>query len=293
MLGPTAAGKSEIALRLAEEIGAPILSVDSMQVYRHMDIGTAKPSRQERARVPHHMVDLVEPEETYSVARFQREARAIMEGLPAVVIAGGSGLHFRAVVDPMTFPPEDPELRRELESLVDPAAELRAIDPALPPTFDLANRRRVIRALEIFQLTGRTPSARMASAEAQALTAHRSLLPFTAVGLDPGALLPARIERRLARMRDDGLLAEVASLRGRMGRTAREAVGYRELMDVVLGATDEDEGWVRSLRATADLARKQRTFFRRDPRIRWIEWSPDLEERYRAVREAVTATCGS
>jgi tRNA dimethylallyltransferase len=291
LLGPTAAGKSDLAMRLAGEWGAAILSVDSMQVYRGMDIGTSKPSKEEQQLVRHYMIDLAEPEETFSVARFQRESRAVIDraGEQMLLIVGGSGLHFRAVLDPLTFAPHDPEVRRELEEISDPAQALIDVDPAASRAVDLANRRRVVRALEIHRLTGLTPSERLQTTEASALRAYRGLYDFAAVGVDPGNQLKDRIQGRLTVMREAGMLAEVKDLEPRLGPTAAGAVGYRQLVPVVRGQIAEEQGWRDTARATWQLARRQRTYFRRDPRIRWIPWAPDPEERYQAVRSSLEA----
>ncbi len=298
VLGPTASGKSEVAQRLAEELDGEILSVDSMQVYRGMDIGTAKPGTEERRRVRHHMIDVAEPEESYSAARFQAEARAALgeAGERLVVIVGGSGLHFRAVVDPMSFPPNLPGLRRRLESLETGQARARLLDrdPEAGRHVDLDNPRRVVRALEVAELTGLTPSRRARSSQYRDLRSYRPLLEFTAVGIDPGDALAARVEGRLDGMLAAGLLDEVEHLSGRMGPTAAQAVGYRQLLPVVRGERSVEEGRAAALRATRALAKRQRTFFRRDPRIGWVDWSADPEARYRQVRAAVEeALCAS
>ena len=286
MLGPTASGKSEVALALAEATGSPIISVDSMQVYRGMDVGTAKPSVDDRSRVIHYMIDLVTPDREFTAAEFQREARGIIDSgdHESVIIAGGSGLHFRAIVDPHTFPPHDPRVRIEVEGLSDPVAELVAVDPGAGGVLDLANRRRVVRALEVHRLTGLTPSIRAASVEAEALRRYQSQYQFRAVGLDPGEELEARIASRIATMRADGLLDEVAGLSSTLGQTSRNAVGYRQLLDHLEGDTDLESAWARIHRATVGLARRQRTFFRRDPRIRWVDWSEAVEARQEAVQ---------
>ncbi len=285
MLGPTAAGKSEVALALAATTGAPIISVDSMQVYRGMDIGTAKPSISDRARVIHHMIDLLSPDREYSAAEFQQEARGIIDSdrYNTVIIVGGSGLHFRAIVDPHDFPPHDPRVRSEMEGLSDPVAELVAVDPGAGGVVDLANRRRVVRALEVHRLTGLTPTLRAGSLEAEALRRYQSQYQFQAVGLDPGEEIESRIISRSEAMREAGLLDEVAALAPSLGRTSRNAVGYRQLLDHLSGHLDLEAAWEGVRRATLGLARRQRTFFRRDPRIRWVEWAGSVEARIEAV----------
>jgi tRNA dimethylallyltransferase len=257
-----------------------------MQVYRGMDIGTAKPTSDERRRAPHFMIDLVEPEVPFTVAMFQREARKIIGATHGtMIICGGSGLHFRSVVDAMTFPPHSPEMRRELEAVSDPVAELLDVDPGAGEVLDLANPRRVIRALEVWRLTGLTPTERAGSEEARALREYESLYPFAAVGLDPGEELESRVVARIEAMRQAGLLEEVARLRGRLGPTASLAVGYRQLMPVVTGNLSDTEGWEAVRTETLALARRQRTFFGKDPRVRWVPWHDSPTRRLDRVRE--------
>ncbi len=294
MLGPTAAGKSSLALRLAEDMGAHIISVDSMQVYRGMDIGTAKPTDPERARVPHHMIDLVEPHVRFSVAEFQAEGRRVLQGLgdrgiPSLIV-GGSGLHFRALVDPLEFPPHDPDLRARIEAMGKEAARDRLveIDPKAEEVLDMANPRRVERAVEVYELTGLTPTARAAQPTAQAVADYRSVTPFTAVGVDPGPELARRIGNRLQEMMSAGFLDELARLEGSLGPTSSEAVGYKQLLPVVRGVLSEAEGTEQAVRATMSLAKRQRTYFRRDPRIEWVPWSGDPSERYELVKRSLT-----
>ena len=296
MLGPTASGKSQLAENLAERLDAELLSVDSMQVYRGMDIGTAKPSKEARARFRYHLIDLADPEDAYSVAEFQRAGRIVLDDLavrrvPAVVV-GGSGLHFRSLVDPLEFPPTDEALRAELGEL-DPE-ELRArllnFDPEAARHLDLANPRRVRRAVEIHTLTGATPSDRSATESAQAVRAYEEEYRFIGVGVDPGEGLAERIETRLDAMLAEGLLEEVHRLAPRLGPTAREAVGYRELLPVVRGEEPLAQGREAVLRATLALGGQQRTYFRRDPRIHWLPWHDDPGAR---LREAVVSLEGA
>ena len=259
-----------------------------MQVYRGMDIGTAKPTLEDRRRVRHFMIDLVEPEVAFTVAMFQREARKVIgAGHDPVIICGGSGLHFRSVVDAMTFPPHAPAVRQELEALSDPVAALLEIDPEADQVIDLANRRRVVRALEVWRLTGLTPTERAGAEEARALREYEPLYPFTAVGLDPGEQLEERAVARIEMMRQAGLLEEVGRLLGRLGPTAAGAVGYRQLTPVVTGELSEAAGWAAVRSETLALARRQRTFFGRDPRIRWVAWHDSPTRRLETVREAL------
>ena len=252
-----------------------------MQVYRGMDIGTAKATPGERNRVAHHLVDLVEPETVFTVADFQQAGRRVLAGAEAsgtrMLIVGGSGLHFRALVDPMEFPPSDPGLRSRLEALEPEAARERllAADPDAAAWVALANPRRVVRALEVLELTGRTPSQRAADPGSVAVRAYQPLHPVVALGVDPGEALGERVRQRFAGMLAAGLLKEVTRLAPRLGPTASQGVGYRELLRVVSGEWELDVAVSRAIGATIDLARRQRTFHRRDPRIKWLQWDDE------------------
>jgi tRNA dimethylallyltransferase len=278
-----------VAIRVAEHFGGEVLSVDSMQVYRGMDIGTAKPTLLERRGIPHRMVDIVDPEDEFSVAEFRRLGREVIEesDAPVIVITGGSGLHFRALVDPMSFAPTDPTLRAELEAADDSdlVDELLSIDAGAGAHVDLANPRRVVRAVEVSRLTGETPTVRAGSAIAEDVRRYVPEIGFEAVGIDPGSDLEDRIRDRLESMRGGGLVDEVRALRRRMGRTARNGVGYREVLDALDGKTDIDEAFNRIGVSTRKLARRQRTWFQRDPRILWIPWIEDVDQRTERVLE--------
>jgi tRNA dimethylallyltransferase len=275
---------------VATRIGAEIISIDSMQVYRGMDVGTAKPTIVERRGVAHHLIDVADPEDEFSVAEFRRLGRSIIDRATApLVIAGGSGLHFRALVDPMSFAPTDETTRAELEArpLRPLVEELTGADPTAGEHVDLANHRRVVRAVEILRLTGETPSRRAASAEADDLRRYVPEIEFTAVGVDPGELTDSRIDGRLDDMRSGGLVDEVTRLRERLGRTARTAVGYREMIDHLEGRATLRETFQAIGRNTRKLAKKQRTWFQRDPRIRWIPWVDDPTERIERALEVL------
>jgi tRNA dimethylallyltransferase len=291
ILGPTASGKTTLAIETALHLGAEIISADSMQVYRGMNIGTAKPTIIERRGVVHHLIDVVEPDVEFSVADYRRLGREVIESSTVpLIIAGGSGLHFRALVDPMSFAPTDDDLRAELEAgtLEQLTAELTAADPDAWRHVDLANKRRVVRAIEIVKLTGETPSERAQSAEAEDLRRYVPDIDFSAVGVDPGSDLDERIDARLDDMREGGLVEEVRNLEGRLGRTARSAVGYREILDHLAGAATLDEAFGVIAQNTRRLARKQRTWFQRDPRIRWIPWMEKDSDRIERVLEILT-----
>lgn len=275
-------------MRLAQELDAAILSIDSMQVYRGMDIGTAKPSPEEMARVTHYQVDVADPTVEYAVATFQADARRqLREHDGQVIVAGGSGLHMRAVLDPLQFPPHDSGVREAIRSqpLDDQVAELVAADPVAGDWVDLANPRRVERAVEVLRLTGMTPSQRATDPHAERVRRYEPEIPFHAFGVDPGDDLEARVRVRIDAMLSAGWLDEVASLS--LGPTAEQAVGYRELADVVAGTTTLEEASEQIVRSTLALAKRQRTFFRRDPRITWLDWHPDEATRYAALRAAV------
>ena len=202
------------------------------------------------------------------------------------MIAGGTGLHFRALVDPLDFPPTDDDVRSELEATdaVELRARLEALDPGAVDHVDLANPRRVLRALEIHALTGDTPSMRAAHPDAAAVRTYTPRVAFVGIGVDPGDVLRDRIAARFDAMLEAGLLDEAAALAPRLGRIARQAVGYKELLDVVDGDATLDEGRAAAIQATIALAKRQRTFFRRDPRITWL--APDLDD-----AAAFTAAC--
>lgn len=285
-MGPTASGKTSAAIELAQRLQAEIISIDSMQVYRGMDIGTAKPGLLERRGITHHMVDIVDPSQEFTVSEFRAMARAVLEDRSdqPTVIVGGSGLHFRAIVDPMSFAPTDPAVRAGLDEqdLADLVETLVRIDPEAGDHVALQNKRRVVRALEIHQLVGQTPSQRAATEEAAMIRRYESELEFNAVGIDAGERTGERIEARLDSMRHGGLVDEVKGLKNEMGRTASAAVGYREILDFLDDRHSLEEALTRIGRNTSKLARRQRTWFQRDPRIQWIPWSAnpaDMAER--------------
>jgi tRNA dimethylallyltransferase len=284
LVGPTAAGKTELALAVAERLLAEIVSADAMLVYRGMDIGTAKPTPEERARVPHHLVDLVDPGEEFSVARFQPLARAAIadvlgRGRPPLLV-GGSGLYFHAVVDDFVFPPTDQAVRSRLEAeaaqvgLAELYRRLAAADPPAAARIQPGNLRRTVRALEVMELTGRPFSSFRA-----AMDTPVSRYRLTVLGLDPGPeLLRARVAERVAAMAEAGLVEEVRRLAGGpLSRTARQALGYKELLDAMEQGTPVSEALETVVRRTRAYARRQLAWFRRDPRVRWSTLPPGPE----------------
>jgi tRNA dimethylallyltransferase len=279
VVGPTASGKSAVALAAARAAGdVEIVSVDAFGVYRGMDIGTAKPTAAERADVAHHLLDLAEPSEDFTVVRFVDAYDDAMGGIAArghaALLVGGTGLYLRAVVDRFEPPGEWPDRRAEIEREPDTTvlhARLAALDPAAAAKMEPTNRRRVVRALEVCLGSGRPFSSFGPGVDAYppSLVAQ--------VGLRwPRPLLTARIEERFRRMLHDGLLAEVERLAaGPWSRTARQAAGYRELLDHLAGRTSLDEATELAITHTRQLAVRQERWFRRDPRIEWVDVDDD------------------
>jgi tRNA dimethylallyltransferase len=279
LVGPTAEGKTGAGIAVAELLGAEIVSVDSMLVYRGMDVGTAKPTAAQRARVPHHLLDVAEPSEPFSVARYQELAREAIAGIRGrgrrVLLVGGSALYERAVVDELGFPGTDAGTRRglEAEAAVVGAAglheRLAASDPAAAAKIEPGNVRRTVRALEVARLTGRPFSSFAGGWETY--EAHR----VRAAGISmPSPVLRARIETRVAEMLERGWLDEVRGLVERgfgSWLTSAQAIGYAELARHLAGELTLDAAIAGTVKRTRALARRQLAFFRRDPRIRWFE----------------------
>mgnify|MGYP006268563005 CR=1 FL=1 len=278
LVGPTASGKTAAALELAGPLGAEIVSVDSMLLYRGMDVGTAKPSPAELARIPHHLVDVADPAEAFSVARYQRLARAAIADVEArgkrVLLVGGSGLYFRAAVGDLDFPATDPSLREELEAeavrIGEEAlhARLADADPAAAARIEPSNVRRTVRALEVAAATGRPFSSYATAWERYPEGVVR------AAGVEVGrAALDARIEARVRAMVEGGVLDEVRALveRGDVGRiTSGQAIGYAAFAAVLRGECSIEDAIGATVKRTRALARRQMAWFRRDPRIRWF-----------------------
>jgi tRNA dimethylallyltransferase len=287
VVGPTAAGKSDLAVEIALRLGGEAVNTDSMQLYRGMDIGTAKLSLEERRGVPHHLLDVWDVTEPASVAEYQRmahEAIAEIRGRERTpVLVGGSGLYVRAALDEMDFPGTDPEIRARLEAeLAEQGSgalfeRLRAADPEAARTILPSNGRRIVRALEVVELTGRPFTANLPD--------HRYREPGTVqLGLlVPRPELDERIALRVERMWEAGLVEEVRELEKaglRSGRTASAALGYAQVLRFLAGEWTEEQAREETVRATRRFARRQESWFRRDPRIRWLPYdAPDLLER--------------
>ena len=268
VVGPTATGKSDLGVALAKELGGEVVNADSMQLYRGMDIGTAKLTPDERQGVPHHLLDVWEPSRTASVADYQERARALLDGPPKVFV-GGSGLYLRAALDVLEFPGTDPALRAELEAELaeaGPAAlhrRLTELDPEAATRMEPSNGRRIVRALEVVLLTGSMPGA---------MTDYTSFVPTTYLGLDREDLAE-RVGTRVDRMWEQGLVDEVAGL-GPLGETARRALGYAQATQQLAGELTEEQAREQTKAATRRFVRRQRSWFRRDPRITWLDTAP-------------------
>ena len=277
VVGPTAAGKSELGVALAGAVGGEVVNADSMQLYRGMDIGTAKLTDAERRGVPHHVLDIWPVTAPASVAEYQRLARGAVDDLlrsgRTPVLVGGSGLYVRAVLDDLDFPGTDPAVRARLESEL--AAEgtaalhgrLRERDPAAAQAILPGNGRRIVRALEVIELTGRPFTAALPTYDTGAYDSVQ-------IGVDPPLPeLDRRIEARVHRMFADGLVEEVRALVRcglRQGITASRALGYAQVLRLLDGSLTEEQARAETVRATRRFARRQRSWFRRDPRVRWV-----------------------
>ena len=282
VVGLTASGKSGFSLQLAAALGergvaCEIISADAFQLYRGMDIGTAKVSVQERGGIPHHLLDVLELEEKASVAAYQRSCRQVIneirarEALP--ILVGGSGLYVRAVLDKIEFPGTDSGIRAQLEAQVAQLGiekmhqRLAEVDPESAARIVPANERRVIRALEVYELTGKKFSATMPRRE--------YFQPAVQLGIKwPLAVLDERISQRTAQMLTQGFIEEVAELEKRGladTPTACRATGYQAVMDYLAGKITREESAEQVALQTRQLARKQRKWFRKDPRIHWLD----------------------
>lgn len=284
LAGPTAVGKSVVALALAETLGGEIVSVDSMQVYRGLDLGTAKPTATERARVPHHLLDMVSLTEPFTAADFVRLATAAVADIQRrgrlPVFCGGTGLYFKALLAGLgTAPAADPHLRAELERtpLPDLLAELAERDPVTFAHIDRQNPRRVVRAVEIVRLTGKPASAQRASWSA-VLGGHPRSTPATVIALSRvPADLRARIDARVDAMFTSGLVAETRALlaAGLAGtRTAQQAIGYRQVVEHLRGERDLPATIALVKQKTRQFAKRQVTWLRHQLPVRWLEVTP-------------------
>ncbi len=286
VVGPTATGKSDLAIALAQRLDGEVVNADAMQLYRGMDVGTAKLAPHERGGVPHHLLDVLDVTDEASVAAYQRDVRTCLDDIAGrghvPVLVGGSGLYVRAALDHLEIPPTDPVLRQrlELQAEAEGAAamhdRLRAADPVSAQRILPGNVRRVVRALEVLELTGRPFSA--------TLPQPRYLRPTVQLGLrSPHEALDERIEARVRRMWEAGLLAEVERLVAaglRRGPTAARAVGYAQALAELDGGLTREQAQADTARLTRRLSRRQESWFGRDDRVVWLpSGAPDLLDR--------------
>ncbi|MFB9378013.1 tRNA (adenosine(37)-N6)-dimethylallyltransferase MiaA [Kineococcus gynurae] len=292
VVGPTASGKSDVGIALAQALDGEVVNADAMQLYRGMDVGTAKLAPGERGGIVHHLLDELDVTETADVATYQRRARETVADVAArgrvPLLVGGSGLYVRAALEDMRFPGTDVEVRarweRRLAEIGAPAlhAELVERDPEAAAKILPSNGRRIVRALEVGELTGQPFAA--------SLPAPTPALPHVTIGLAvPREQLDARIDGRVRRMWDAGLVAEVEELltRGlRDGRTASRALGYAQVIEALDGRTTEAEAAELTARLTRRFARKQESWFRRDPGVLWLD-APDGRDAPSLAAEAL------
>ena len=284
--GATATGKSDIAIEIAQELGAEIINADSMQLYRGMDIGTAKLTVEERKGIPHHLLDVLDVSEDSTVAWYQEQARAAITEIHSrgkdAVIVGGTGLYIKAILDDLNFPDTDPEVRAKLEAeLAEFGAaalftRLEELDPAAALAIDRANTRRVIRALEVIEITGLPFTANLPREDS---SRYPDALQFGLV-MDREHLRE-RIDQRVDRMWDAGFVDEVDRLISQgigNGSTAQRALGYAQIIAMRSGTMTEEEAKEDTKRASRQYARRQETWFSRDVRIQWVaQHQPRLE----------------
>ncbi|MEU9612970.1 tRNA (adenosine(37)-N6)-dimethylallyltransferase MiaA [Streptomyces sp. FT05W] len=276
VVGPTAAGKSDLGVFLAQQLGGEVVNADSMQLYRGMDIGTAKLTPAERDGVPHHLMDIWDVTEAASVAEYQRLARTEIDRLLSEgrtpVLVGGSGLYVKGAIDALEFPGTDPGVRARLEQELTEHgsgalhARLATLDPGAARAILPSNGRRIVRALEVIEITGKPFTANLPGDEA--------VYDALQIGVDvERPELDERIRTRVDRMWEAGLVDEVRDLEARglrEGRTASRALGYQQVLAALAGECTEDEARAETVRATKRFARRQDSWFRRDPRVEWL-----------------------
>ena len=282
ILGPTATGKTDLGVELAERLDGEIINADALQVYRGLDIGTAKPSLEIRQRVPHHLIDILDPRDRFSAGEFARRARAVIEGLrhrrKAAILVGGSGLYVRALLEGISPIPRDSEVARTLEARCDveglPALyrELEGCDPQTASRLAPRDRQRILRALEVAIASGKPLSEWI-----DARPFGQQTLPAFRIGLTlPRAILYDRIARRVERMVDQGWVNEVSTMLDR-GYDPRcpgfQAIGYRQIVKHLLGEWSLEKAVEDTIRATRRYAKRQMTWFRKEQDVRWVQAS--------------------
>ncbi|WP_151548736.1 MULTISPECIES: tRNA (adenosine(37)-N6)-dimethylallyltransferase MiaA [Corynebacterium] len=290
IVGPTASGKSSLGIALAQQLGGEVVNIDSMQLYRGMNIGTAKLSPAERGGITHHLLDIWDVTHTASVAEYGKTARGVVESLrgsgTVPVLVGGSMMYVQSVVDQWEFPPTDPQVRARymaLQEEIGPAGmheRLRAVDPAAAEIIEENDPRRNVRALEVIELTGKPYAASQPPKD----NPPRWGTHLLGLAVDMDWLGP-RIEQRTREMFDQGFIEEVRSLRERgltAGSTAGRAIGYAQVLAHLRGEISAEQAYEDTVRATRRYVRRQRSWFKRDPRITWIDAADNPLEQARA-----------
>ncbi len=293
--GATATGKSDLAVEIAEEIKAEVINADSMQLYKGMDIGTAKLSVQERRGIPHHLLDVVDVKTDVTVSWYQELARAKIDELrnagKSVVVVGGTGFYIKAILDDLNFPETDPEVREKLNQEAEQIGgdamhqRLAKLDPAASLAIPKENVRRVVRALEVIEITGEPFTAILPREDS---TKYPDAMQF-GLAMDRESL-DIRIDSRVRKMWDLGFIDEVEGLidQGILeGKTAQAAIGYAQIIRMKHGTMTQEEAVADTARSTRQYARRQETWFSRDLRINWLSATSNLSERKATVLQAI------
>ena len=282
IVGPTAVGKTALSLEIAEKFSAEIINADAMQIYKGMDIGTAKLPLSQRRGIVHHQIDVLDPSEEANVSQYQKQSREIINDLLSKnvqpLLVGGSGLYVNSVLEDLEFPGTNLEVRAKYEEILDEKGVealfqmLKEIDPKAAENILASNARKIVRALEVNEITGKAFNAK--------LPEPSPIFSDVRIALDmPRDLLDQRIIDRVHQMFEDGFVDEVKSLEKnlRLGKTAFRALGYSQVLSLLSGETSEDEAITLTINATKKFARRQLSWFRRDPLIHWLDaTSPDL-----------------
>ena len=291
IVGPTAVGKTALSLEIAEKFSAEIINADAMQIYKGMDIGTAKLPLSQRRGIVHHQIDVLDPSEEANVSQYQKQSREIINDLLSKnvqpLLVGGSGLYVNSVLEDLEFPGTNLEVRAKYEEILDEKGVealfqmLKEIDPKAAENILPNNARKIVRALEVNEITGKAFNAKLPEAS--------PIFSDVRIALDmPRDLLDKRISDRVHQMFEDGFVDEVKSIEKnlRLGKTALRALGYSQVLSLLAGEISEDEAITLTINATKKFARRQLSWFRRDPLIHWLDaTSPDLfEESLRLIK---------
>ena len=282
IVGPTAVGKTALSLEIAEKFSAEIINADAMQIYKGMDIGTAKLPLSQRRGIVHHQIDVLDPSEEANVSQYQKQSREIINDLLSKnvqpILVGGSGLYVNSVLEDLEFPGTNLEVRAKYEEILDEKGvealfkRLKEIDPKAAENILPNNARKIVRALEVNEITGKAFNAK--------LPEPSPIFSDVRIALDmPRDLLDQRIIDRVHQMFEDGFVDEVKSIEKnlRLGKTAFRALGYSQVLSLLSGEISEDEAITLTINATKKFARRQLSWFRRDPLIHWLDaTSPDL-----------------